>query len=430
MSFIALGINHKTASVALREQLAFDADRCLQAFHDASVTSSLNNLIILSTCNRTEVYGLADTVASLSHWLMNFCCLAEDELQPHIYTYTDSEALTHVIRVASGLDSMILGEPQIFGQLKSAVSFSQSHDMVNKQLSWLFEQVMIATKKIRSETRVGEQVVSLGYAVSKLAKQIFDDLQQNTLVLVASGEMNQLVARHMCQAGIGKVVVCNRSADSANALAKQLNHDFSVETEVVAFTELADVLAQGDIVSSSTGSLQTVIGYDMVKGAVKQRRYEPMLLVDLAVPRDIDSRVESLDSIYHYAIDDLQHVIEGNKQQRREASVNAEVMISQLVVDIQSRQRVKEASRDIAAYQAHTQDMSQLAAEKALQQLAQGKPADQVIQDMAYQLTAKLTHGQFRLLRDAASLSDRETMRFVLGHLLDADNTADTKNNQ
>lgn len=418
MSFTVLGINHKTASVTLRERLAFDAQRYAHASQDICQKTPLHNLVVLSTCNRTEFYTLSDSTDTLLAWLAQYSGIAPEQLSKHTYSYISTEALTHIIRVASGLDSMILGEPQIFGQFKSAINMAQSAGMVNKKLAWLFDQVITATKKVRSETRIGEQAVSLGFAVSQLAKQIFDDLQKNTLVLVAAGEMNQLVARHVCQSGIGKVIICNRSADRAEALAKQLTTDFSVHCDVVALNELATVLPQGDIVCSSTGSLETIIERKVVKRSIKQRRYAPMLMVDLAVPRDIDPRVSKLESVYHYAIDDLQDVIDENKQQRRDASVNAEVMISQVVVDIQTRQRVKEASREIGLYKTLTQQISQDAQTQALQKLTQGKPAEQVIQELAYQLTAKLTHGQFRLLREAASLSDSEAMNLVLSNLL------------
>lgn len=418
MSFTVLGINHKTASVALRERLAFDAERYTHASGDLLKTTGLTNLVVLSTCNRTEFYTLSDSPDTLRAWLAQYSHIDSAQLEQHTYGYVGKEALTHIIRVAAGLDSMILGEPQIFGQFKAAIAMAQSSNMVNKKLAWLFDQVITATKKVRSDTRIGEQAVSLGFAVSRLSQQIFDDLQQNTLVLVAAGEMNQLVARHLCQSGIGKVVICNRSADRAQALAKQLMTDFSVACEVVALHDLASVLPRGDIICSSTGSLETVIEYKLVKRAVKQRRYAPMLMVDLAVPRDIDPKVSKLDSVFHYAIDDLQDVIDENKQQRLDASVNAEVMISQVVVDIQTRQRVKEASREISLYKSLTQKMSDDAKDKALLKLAQGKPAEQVIQELAHQLTAKLTHGQFKLLREAASLSDGDALQLVTSSLL------------
>lgn len=420
MSLIALGINHKTASVTLREKFAFDAARLSQAFSDAAQRYQLHNLVILSTCNRTEIYALAQSSDTLVSWLSEFCHIEPARLTQHHYIHTGNDALTHMIRVASGLDSMILGEPQILGQLKQALTSANAHDMVNKQFNWLFEHIFAATKKVRSESKVGEQAVSLGFAVAKLASQIFDDIHDNTLLLVAAGEMNQLVARHLCRSGVTHVIICNRSPERAHTLAEQLHRDFNVVTETAGLDELDRLLERSDIVSSCTGSLDVLITHKMVKRANKKRRYKPMLMVDLAVPRDIDDAVAKIDNVYHYAIDDLQHVIDGNLEQRREASVHAEVMISQLVININTRQKVKEVGKEIADFRERMRQISTNMNAKAQAQLANGKPAEAIIDELTHQLTAKLTHGQFKLLREAAN-QDAHILSFILTTLQDSE---------
>lgn len=322
MQLLVLGLNHKTAPVAMRERLAFGSDTptALQ-----SLQSLAEGAVILSTCNRTELYILAKPNQALGElseqllsWIADFKGLNANEIRHHLYIYENNLALTHWVRVASGLDSMILGEPQILGQIKQAVHQAQNLGNINSQLSFIIQQVFATAKQVRSETKVGSQAVSLGFASAKLVTQIFNKPQNNTLLVVASGEMNRLVATHLAGLGVKKVIICNRTPQRAEALANELRTPERT-VEIIGLDHLADVLAQADITTSCSGSLHTLIDKNMVKTALKIRRHQPMLMIDLAVPRDIEPSVGDLDDVYLYSIDDLQHVIAGNLEQRRQA---------------------------------------------------------------------------------------------------------------
>lgn len=413
MSLTALGINHKTAPIAFREQLAFNPERLASALTHAR-NQGIDNLVILSTCNRTEFFANNHTAERIMAWLGDFLQTDISYFQTHFYHSHANDALTHMIRVASGLDSMILGEPQILGQVKQSVQVATQHGALNKKFLWLFEQIFAATKKIRTDSKLGEQAVSIGFAVAKLASQIFDDLQSNTLLLVAAGEMNALVAKHLCEQGLGKLIICNRSHARAATLKQNIAQNYPLPIEVIGFDQLANHLPMADMVSSCTASMQTVVSYKWVKKAIKARRYKPMLLVDLAVPRDIDEKVAKLDDVFLYAVDDLQHVLEQNLAQRKNAAVNAEVMVSQQVSLINANTKIKDLSHHMANYQAFTHDTSTQLKQKAHAQLANGVDASDVVNELAHQLTAKLTHAQFKLLRQAASQDNPAILNFVL----------------
>jgi glutamyl-tRNA reductase len=412
MGFFALGINHTTASVALREQVAFVPERLAAALQQACATCQLSDVVILSTCNRTELYALTDQPERLSEWLSVSHGVSPAVLMPHVYQHHDEAALTHLMRVASGLDSMMLGEPQILGQVKMAFQYARDAGAVTSALGQIFEHVFYAAKKVRTETAVGAQAVSMGFAVVQLARQVFSELPKTTALLVAAGEMNTLVGRHLAEQGVGRILICNRSLERAQILAAELSARVAVE--VIPFDQLALVMARADIVSSCTGSLHMVIGLADVKAALKKRRHQPMLMVDLAVPRDIEPSIGELDDVYLYTVDDLHGVIEGNMAQRRQAAVEAEVMVSQLAAQVIAQQRTRQAGPLIAQYRQQAEQIRQQALDKALQGLAQGQSPEQVLARLAQSLTAKLAHGPSQMIRDAAAHESVVVLPFVL----------------
>lgn len=412
MGFYALGVNHTTASVGLREKVAFSPERLATALHDACRCCDLHDLVILSTCNRTEIYALTSQPEMLLDWLAQFNGLQRSDLLQHVYQFDNEQAITHLMRVASGLDSMVLGEPQIFGQVKHALQLARQAGTVGSQLSRLFEQAFYAAKKVRSETAVGEQAISMGYAVVQLAQQVFSSLSQTTALIVAAGEMNTLVARHLVEQHVGRILICNRSAERAMILADELMA--RVPVEIIPFDRLADVLPRADIVSSCTGSLHQIIGANAVKQALKKRRFKPMLMVDLAVPRDIDQAVSRLNDVYLYDVDHLQTVIEGNLAQRRQAALEAEVMVSQLSAQFIRQQQSEQATPYIVAYRKHIEQLKSSELEKARQLLAQGQDAGQVMERLANALSAKLAHAPSQLVRQAAMHENPELLDLIV----------------
>lgn len=417
MSFFALGVNHQTASVELREQIAFNAERLSRLLAEQRHHQNLKDLVVVSTCNRTEVYAMAENAESLLKWLADTNNIDVKQLIHHVYRYENTQAITHLMRVASGLDSLMLGEPQILGQVKSALALSKEAQTVSPELNSVFEYAFYAAKRVRSETAVGSHAVSMGYAVAQLALQVFSKPEKLTVMVVAAGEMNSLVAKHLAEMGVAKIIICNRSRERADQLAQEIAHQ--VEVEIIEFSALAENLYRADVVSSCTGSLYQVIAYSDVKAALKKRRYQQMLMVDLAVPRDIDPKVEALDGVYLYGVDDLQSVIDENLAQRRQAAVEAEVMVNQLATQLITHQKVKEAGSTIHAYRQHSEEISQQELTHALEALHHGENAEQVLQHFAHRLTQKLMHPTSILLREAAKAENPDYFEWLQQHLQD-----------
>jgi glutamyl-tRNA reductase len=265
MSFFALGVNHQTASVELREQIAFNPERLKDLLTEQSHCQNLNDMVVVSTCNRTEVYAMAENADMVLNWLAQTNGIDVKQLSNHVYRYENTDAVSHLMRVASGLDSLMLGEPQILGQVKSALSIAKNAEIVSQNLNQIFEYAFYAAKRVRSETAVGSHAVSMGYAVAQLALQVFSQPEKLTVMVVAAGEMNSLVAKHLAEMGVAKILICNRSRERAEKLAQEIAH--RVEVEIIPFDELATQLYRADVISSCTGSLHQVIAYTDVKAA-------------------------------------------------------------------------------------------------------------------------------------------------------------------
>ena len=404
MSFFALGVNHQTASVELREQVAFNPEKLKELLLEQSHDQTLNDMVVVSTCNRTEVYAMAENADMVLEWLAEKNGIDVNQLSHHVYRHENAEAVTHLMRVASGLDSLMLGEPQIMGQVKSALNISKESSVVSPNLNRIFEYAFYAAKRVRSETAVGSHAVSMGYAVAQLALQVFSQPEKLTVMVVAAGEMNSLVAKHLAEMGVAKILICNRSRERAELLASEISH--RVQVEIIPFDQLSENLHRVDVISSCTGSLHQVIAYDDVKKALKQRRYKQMLMVDLAVPRDIEPKVEQLDGVYLYGVDDLQSVIDENLAQRRQAAVEAEVMVNQLVTQLIVQQKVNQAGPVIKSYRDQGEQNKEQELKLALERLQLGEDAELVMQEFAHRLTQKLLHPTSLLLREVAKSED------------------------
>ncbi|MDM1485745.1 MULTISPECIES: glutamyl-tRNA reductase [Acinetobacter] len=415
MSFFALGVNHQTASVELREQIAFNPEKLSALLAEQSHHPELNDLVVVSTCNRTEVYAMSEHPEQVLNWLARVNGIDAQQLSHHVYRYENAQAVSHLMRVASGLDSLMLGEPQIMGQVKTALSLAKDSHTVSQQLNRIFEYAFYAAKRVRSETAVGSHAVSMGYAVAQLALQVFSHPEKLTVMVVAAGEMNSLVAKHLAEMGVAKILICNRTRARAETLAQEIAH--RVEVEIIEFDQLAANLHRADVISSCTGSLHQVIAYPEVKAALKKRRYQQMLLVDLAVPRDIDPKIENLDGVYLYGVDDLQTVIDENLAQRRQAAVEAEVMVNQLVTELVTQQKVQQAGATIHAYREQGESLREEELSLAMTRIAKGEDAAQVLQEFSYRLTQKLLHPTSILLREAAKGDEPECFEFMQENL-------------
>ncbi len=440
MKLAVIGINHKTAPVELREQLSFGADLGEGIKQLSTLTDGCT---IVSTCNRSELYvgiddvlsdevlgdgvqseqaakstTLSDPILAVCQWLADFKGVNLDNILPYLYTYEGTEALNHWLRVAAGLDSMILGEPQILGQIRQAVGVAREHGGISSDFGWITQQVFAGARTVRRDTKVGAQAVTMGFATAKLATQIFNDPSKLTFLVVAAGEMNRLVAHNVAALGVKKIIIANRSAERAQLLANELSEmadaaNRAVEIQLAGLDELDDVLAQADIVSSCSGSMQALISTDMVHRALKARRHQPMLLVDLAVPRDIEPTAGQLDDVYLYSVDDLQHVIAGNIAERKQAAVEAEVLVGQLVSDIEEQMQVQTARGYIRDYRQMADGHTERLLARALMRLDHGDDAKAVVELLAHELSQTLMHSPSRMIRTLASHGDAALLDVV-----------------
>ncbi len=388
MAFLALGINHKTASVAIRERVAFTPGQMVDALQQLCRQQPNREAAILSTCNRSELYleqEGADADAVL-RWLADYHQLDMQELRAAAYVHEDEAAVRHMMRVACGLDSMVLGEPQILGQMKSAFAVAREAGTIGPLLGRLFQSTFSTAKTVRTDTAIGENPVSVAFAAVSLARQIFANLHRSQALLIGAGETITLVARHLHEQGVKRIVVANRTLERASLLAEQFG------AHAILLSDIPQELVHSDIVISSTASQLPILGKGAVESALKQRRHKPIFMVDIAVPRDIEPEVGELDDVYLYSVDDLHEVIEENLKSRQGAAQAAEELVLAGTGEFMARLRELAAVDLLKAYrqQAERQRDEELA--KARRLLANGASAEEALTALARGLTNKLLH--------------------------------------
>jgi glutamyl-tRNA reductase len=400
MAFNILGINHKTAPVALREKVAFSEDRLAAALHALREELGVAEAVILSTCNRTEVYwsGTASG-AELTQWLGRHHGNDLD-LSASLYVHEETRAVEHAFSVASGLDSMVLGEVQILGQLKDAYRVAQESGSTGPILNKLFQAAFSAAKRVRSETRIGANAVSLASATVSLARRVYEDLSAHNALVVGAGDMNALTARHFISAGIKRMVIANRTYGRAEALALEL------KAHAAPLSDLDQQLAEADIVISCTASPVPIISKRAVAAAIRARRRRPIFMVDMAVPRDIEPDVAELEDVYLFSIDDLQQLVDENIQQREAAAGGARLLINEEVARFLAESRAQDAGPAIRALRQQADAIRQQTVEQARRMLAAGKSTDEVMDFLANTLTNRLLHAPTQALRQASESAD------------------------
>jgi len=423
MSLLALGINHKTAPVKIREQLSFASDTVSDALTDLIARDAVNEAVILSTCNRTEIYcqlnceedSTEQATEVLIQWLKDFHDIKESNISEYLYLHPNKDAVRHMLRVASGLDSLVLGEPQILGQLKSAFAVAKKTGSVKQMLHKLFQHTFSCAKQVRTDTAIGASAVSVAFASVSLAKQIFSDFGEHTALLIGAGETIELVARHLQESGIGRIIIANRTVEKAHLLA----HEF--DGYAIALNEIPVHLAEADIVISSTGSQLPILGKGTVEAAIKVRKHKPIFMVDIAVPRDIEEQVSDLEDVFLYTVDDLKEIIDEGLKSRQEAALKAEEIIDIEVSHFMNWLRSLTSISTMCHYREQAGDIRDQAVHRAKKQLANGQSVDDVLEFLAHQLTNKLIHqpciqikqagmdGRTELIDAAIELFDLET---------------------
>ncbi|WP_148861878.1 glutamyl-tRNA reductase [Marinobacter fonticola] len=409
MALLTLGINHRTAPLELRERVAFTPEHMGEAFSALKVAAGVKEAAILSTCNRTELYLAAEDECSetVLQWLAGFHGLDVAELAEAFYIHVNEEAVRHIMRVAAGLDSMVLGEPQILGQLKEAYAISRSYGASGSLLSRLFEQSFSVAKRVRTETAIGENPVSVAYAAVSMARHIFADLRRNKALLIGAGRTIELVARHLRDAGVPDIIVANRTLERAESLAREYNG------HGILLSDISEHLAGVDIVIASTASQLPVLGKGAVERALKKRKHRPYFMVDIAVPRDIEPEVAQLDDVYLYTVDDLRHVIEENIRSREGAAREAEHLIESGAEDFLYQLRALDAVSTLKQYRYRAEQLRDQEVERALKMLRNGGDPETLLRSLGRGLTNKLLHEPSVQVRKATAEGRTEVTHWL-----------------
>jgi len=407
MPLFTIGISHHTAPIEIREKVAIPRTEYADRVGELRALPGVEEVLIVGTCNRTEIYCLTDRSGKdqVIEWVHRRNGIPDGRLAPHLYAHEGADAARHLVRVASGLDSLVLGETQILGQLKDAWQQAHEAGSVGKVLDRLFQHTFSAAKTIRTRSGISEHPVSVAYTAVVLARQIFGDLEQQTVVLVGAGEMVQLCGRYLVDHGIDRLLILNRSREKAEELAAEL------DATAMTLDRLDEALPQADILISSTASPLPVIRRDDVKAALRRRRHRPMFLVDIAVPRDIDPEVGRLKDVYLYTIDDLQQVVDENLQQRAEAAEAAGQDVDESVDAFMRWLYGMRAARTLKRIRDQSHDFEQELTERALRRLRSGQEPEAVLQQLASTLTNKILHLPSKRLREAAEEQDYEVLK-------------------
>lgn len=403
--FVVLGINHQTAPLALRERVAFAGDRLPAALHALRALPQVAEVVVLSTCNRTEIYAAIDgDDQAIADWLATHAAGSTD-LHDYLYRHHDRDAARHLFRVATGLDSLVLGEPQILGQVKQAWAAARAAHALGPRLDRLFQHAFVTAKRARTDTRIGANPVSVASASVRLAQASFARMSDSAVLLIGAGETIELTARHLVQAKVGRLLIANRTLSHAQDLASRHGGI------ALPLQELERHLAEADIVFSATASREPILHPSDVAAALSRRRHKPMLLMDLAVPRDIHPEVAQLRDVFLYTVDDLQRSVEDNRKSRREAAEAAEAIVDLHAARFAEHDALNRDSAALKRLRAHGEHSKQRALRKAQQQLAAGQSPAQVLEALAHALTNQLLHAPSVALREAAKAGDVETIR-------------------
>lgn len=405
MDIMAFGINHKSASVDLRGQVSFAPETVIETLQRSKSELAIDEIAILSTCNRTEVYVVGElSDQQLLDWLAAEKNISTENLQDCYYCYRNAEAVRHMICVASGLDSLVMGEPQIFGQIKSAYSVAQKATTVDTSLNMAFQWSFAVAKRVRSETAIGKSPVSVAYASVSLAEQIFADLENTSVLLIGAGETIELVAKYLRDKDIGHITVANRTLERAQELAE------SYAAEAILLSDIPEYLYKADIVISSTASQLPILGKGAVEAALKKRLHKPIFMVDVAVPRDIEPQVEELDDVYLYTVDDLDQVVQDSKRARQSAADTAQKIVDEEVDNWSSKQRELAVVDTIRAFRDSAESIRDSEVEKALSAIERGQDSTEVINTLARNLTNKLLHKPTTRLKQAGEEGCEDTI--------------------
>lgn len=416
MALVLVGINHTTASIALREKVAFSPENLTEALHQICGLDLIQEAVIVSTCNRTEIYlncsesqplaesdeaatqpNLEEHQQIVTAWLSDFHQLEKKEVDASCYSFGADDVVRHLMKVSCGLDSMVLGEPQILGQIKSAYALSKDLKLIGPSLGRAFQGAFSIAKQVRTDTAIGENPVSVAYAAVTLAERIFSNLSSLNVLLIGAGRTIELVARHLADKGVTQISVANRTLDNALELAAKF------EAKGVLLSDIPERLVYADVVVSSTNSQLPLLGKGAVERALKQRRHKPMLLVDLAVPRDIEQEVGDIADAYLYSVDDISEVIEDGVKSRQEAADQAQSIIERGVEEYRKQLKSLDAVATLRAFREKAEAIKEQELQRALKSLEKGEAPEEILNTLARGITNKLIHSPSVAMKKASS---------------------------
>jgi len=410
MQLFAFGINHKTAPLAVREKVVFNVEVMESALRDLVGHGAAREATILSTCNRTEVYCSTHEPVQAINWLAVYHKLLPENIEPYVYSMPQEQAVNHAFRVASGLDSMVLGEPQILGQMKQAVRYAEQAGTLGFLLHKLFQRTFSVAKDVRTQTEIGANLTSMAAAAVKLAERIFPSIKDQRVLFIGAGEMIELNAVHFAARSPKQITVANRTLERAQVLARKING------HAITLHELPEQLAQHDIIVTSTASPLPILGKGMVERALKTRKHRPLFIVDLAVPRDVEAEVAELRDVFLYTVDDLAEAVRDGLDARQGAVKEAEVIISSGVSEFMHWMETREVVPTIRALRDSAERQRRHEMEKALRNLAKGESAEKVLEALSNALTNKFLHAPTHALNQVQA-EERDALLEVIHRL-------------
>lgn len=409
MQLYTIGVNHTTAPIEIRENVAFGADSIREALSDLT-NKKAAEAAILSTCNRTEIYVQSADALPVMGWLADYHQLDLNHIQPYTYTLANQEAVKHAFRVASGLDSMVLGEPEILGQFKQSVKLAQEAGTLGTHLHQLFQRTFEVAKEVRTNTDIGGSSISMAAATVKLAQRIFGDLSEQKILFIGAGEMITLCANHFAAQKPKSMTVANRTKERGLELAEKIH------AEAILLNDLPAHFADFDIVITSTASQLPIVGLGMVERAIKARKHRPMFMVDLAVPRDIEAEVAQLDDVFLYAVDDLAQVVTDGIENRQEAAISAEMIVSTRVDAFMHWLQKRNSVPTIKALRDQAETMRTAELEKAIKLIQKGESPEKALEKLSLAITNKMLHAPSHALNQSHG-DEHERLAQQLRHI-------------
>ena len=423
MPLAVIGLNHKSANIDIRERLSVPAEK-VQAAVEFMCVEKIKSCVVFSTCNRTEFYLSINS--DIKHAIQRFCEYFQielSEIKNHLYIKEDLECINHLFSVSSGLDSMVLGETQILGQVKSGYEISKNSNQLDNSMDRLFQSAFRVAKSVRSDTDIGKNPVSIANSAVKLSKQIFGDLAQQNVLMIGAGATSELLLRYLDNHAYHKLAVCNRSLNNALKLAKQFN------AESFDLSDLANKIAEYDLIFTATASQTPIIESQIIKKALKQRKHKPMVIIDLALPRDVDITVKKFNDVFYYEVDDLQKVVSKNLENRQQSSLVAQQIIKVEAESFSYWLKGQQHTKLIHNFQKETAKIRKHSLDKALKQLKNGVDSEEVLFYLANNLTKKLNHAPVKAIRNAIQSGDIDKINHIkqlLNLKTDSEKTNDT----